>query len=174
MTSLFPHTSYPEELPNAKAILALHVLRSGAPAGVAVSLPVATLMTFLRGPRTLPGFMERAIISSGRGLIWGTALSGLALAGRMWGREHIEWQDRSWRLQENRYQSEVDWWIFGGAGAGAVAALVAARRGRMPVGLAGRTREVVFGGTGLGTVAGTLGYVGWRHGVNGGKYADER
>ena len=30
--------------------------------------------------------------------VWGMGLLALGLVGRMWGREEVEWKDRSWRL----------------------------------------------------------------------------
>ncbi|KAM0335683.1 hypothetical protein ACHAQA_000732 [Verticillium albo-atrum] len=40
-------------------------------------------------------------------------LTALATIPRMWGREEIEWQDRSWRLRANPFQTEVDDWTYG-------------------------------------------------------------
>jgi len=174
MTSLFPHAEYAEDQPYSKEILTLHVLRAGAPAGVIVSFPIAAALTVFRGPRTWSNLSQRLVLSSCRGLIWGTALSGLALAGRMWGKEQIEWQDRSWRLQENRFQSEVDWWILDGAVVGAVTSFLALRRGKLPPALLAKRRETVIGGAGFGTMLGTIGFMGWRHGVKRGKYNEER
>ena len=51
----------------------------------------------------------------------------VALPGRMWGREDIEWRDRSWRLLENKGQKEVDAWGVLGAGVGAVVGTVGTR-----------------------------------------------
>jgi len=36
-----------------------------------------------------------------------TGLMAFAVPGRMFGREEIEWKDRSWRLMENKGQLEV-------------------------------------------------------------------
>lgn len=74
--------------------------------------------------------------------------------GRMHGKEEVEWQDRSWRLLENKGEVQTDWWSFDGAAVGAVAGALAARRGKMPVGLATAT----LGGAGVGMNAG-VGYM---------------
>lgn len=81
--------------------------------------------------------------------------------GRMKGREEIEWQDRAWRLLENRGQLETDDWTYASMGAGAA---LGAMRG-------GGWRGVV-GGAGLGSVGGMVLYMAWRYGVNGGKFPE--
>ncbi|KAK5942645.1 hypothetical protein PMZ80_005210 [Knufia obscura] len=48
----------------------------------------------------------------------GGAIGGLAMAvmvpGYMSGKEHVEWQDRSWRLLNNQGQVAVDNWSLAG------------------------------------------------------------
>lgn len=83
----------------------------------------------------------------------------------MWGREEIEWKDRSWRLLENKGQVEVDTWSVAGMAAG-WAALVAMR------GLNGVGWKMGIGSLGLGGTAGVMGYMVWRHGVNGGRWPE--
>lgn len=88
------------------------------------------------------------------------ALMVPGIPGRMWGREEIEWKDRSWRLLENKGQLEVDDWTYVGILGGAVAsARLRGWRGKI-------------GGIGLGSVAGTVGYMGWRYGIKGGKFEE--
>jgi hypothetical protein len=70
--------------------------------------------------------------------------------GRMRGREDVEWKDRSWRILENNGEVKTDWVTLGGAGAGAVAGLVAARRGSVPM----TVGPAVFGGAGVGIASG--------------------
>lgn len=70
--------------------------------------------------------------------------------GRMRGRKDIEWKDRSWRVLENEGEVDTDWVTVGGAGAGAVAALVAVRRGMVSSGV----WQAVLGGTGVGMSVG--------------------
>lgn len=84
----------------------------------------------------------------------------VAIPGRMWGREEIEWQDRSWRLLENKGQVECDDWTYAGMAAGALAS-VRTRGWRGKVGCVG-----------LGSVAGMGGYMAWRYGIKGGKFEE--
>ena len=75
----------------------------------------------------------------------------------MYGREDIEWQDRAWRLLENKGQVEADNWILSGAAIGAVTVGVAGRSGKLPAELNGKIVSAVLGGAGLGLSAGTVG-----------------
>jgi hypothetical protein len=173
MTSLFPHAGYTEDQRYPKTILTFHVLRAGATAGAIISIPIAAGLTIYRGQRTLPAFLRQSILSSARGTVYGIALSGLALGGRMWNREQIEWQDRSWRLLENKGQVEIDHFILGGAAGAAMIAAGAVKGGRLPPGLEKRIGTTLLGASGLGTVGGTIGYMGWRYGIKGGKFEGE-
>lgn len=114
---------------------------------------------------------------------------------RMRGREEIEWRDRSWRLLENRGQVEADSFGVVGAVLGAAVAwratsgttaagmLVDQKVGEKGQGALSSLRAnwrgfvrgrggMVIGGTGVGATVGVLLYLGWRHGVNGGKWAE--
>jgi len=75
---------------------------------------------------------------------------------RMRGREEIEWQDRAWRLLENKGQVECDDWTYPGMALGLA---VAASKGKS-LGWRG-----LAGGAGLGGLVGMVGYMGWRYGV---------
>jgi hypothetical protein len=81
----------------------------------------------------------------------------------MWGREKIEWQDRSWRLLENKGQVECDDWTYAGVAAGAA---VLATRGTT-LGWRGSAGMI-----GAGSLVGMMGYMGWRYGINGGKFKE--
>jgi hypothetical protein len=70
--------------------------------------------------------------------------------GRMRGREEIQWQDRAWRILQNEGEVKTDWVTIGGAGAGAVAGLVAARRGAVPASVG----NAMLGGAGAGAAIG--------------------
>jgi hypothetical protein len=173
MTSLFPPAEYAEDQSYSKTILTFHVLRAGATTGAIISIPIAAGLTLYRGQRTLPALLRQSIISSARGTVYGIALSGLALGGKMWGREQIEWQDRSWRLLENKGQVEVDNFVLGGMAGAAMIAAGAGRRGRLPPGLEKRIGTTLLGAAGLGSVGGTVGYLGWRYGIKGGRFDNE-
>jgi hypothetical protein len=172
MSRLFPHAEYAEDQRLGHTILTTHVLARGATTGAIVGVGIM-------GGRVLYGSMFgqggavggpsgaiRLFRAAGQGTLIGTALLAVALAGRMRGREDIEWRDRSWRLLENRGQVETDDWCLGGAviGLGTTAAMMAS--GRTPsLGIRG-----LIGGPGLGSAVGVLGYLGWRYGVHGGKF----
>ena len=103
--------------------------------------------------------------SAGVGGAVGVAALAVATGIRMWGREKIEWQDRAWRLLENKGQVECDTFAAEG-GVGGVAA-VAWRHGVTTAGW-----RTLVGGAGLGSLMGVIGYMGWRYGVKGGKWEE--
>ena len=160
MSRYFPHTAYAEDQPLLHAILTTHVLTRGVTTSTVVGLVATSARQLVRrgGPR--PSLVHVSATS----ILVGVPLTAVALAARMYGRQPIEWHDRSWRLMENKGQLETDDWTYGGMAAGAV---VAAAR----VGFAWRT---LLGGAGLGSVVGTLGYLAWRHGLNGGKFPEKK
>ncbi|KAF2837376.1 hypothetical protein M501DRAFT_958667 [Patellaria atrata CBS 101060] len=159
MNDLFPHTSHAEDQPYARTILTLHVLRSGLAMGSFISLASASAITLIRPPRSLPTYFSRLLIHSRYGAIAGLSVSAVMVVGRMWGREKIEWQDRSWRLQESRSQSRADWWVLGGSVLGAMGAVAAARRGVIMVPARVGRGGLLWSAAGLGSVVGTLGHV---------------
>lgn len=69
-------------------------------------------------------------------------LGALAVTGRMYGREEIEWQDRAWRLLENQGQNKQD---IGGAVAIVLGAVYGAAF-RKPLGIAAWRRVVGYAG----------------------------
>jgi hypothetical protein len=158
MSRLFPRPSHAEDQPYAHTILALHVLSRGFAVGAGVASVSYSVRRLVRPSPSLS-----LLRSSGNGAVIGTGLLALALVGRMWGREEIEWKDRSWRLLWNRGQAEVDEWWAGGAVAGGLGAVVV----RKGAAAAGGWRAVV-GGMGLGSLLGMMGHAGWRYGVKGG------
>lgn len=85
----------------------------------------------------------------------------------MWGREEIEWKDRSWRLLENRGQVECDDWTYAGMVVGGV--IADTQKGSLGMQRGWRSR---VGGVGVGSVLGMLGYMGYRHGLKGGKFEE--
>lgn len=154
MTSLFPHPPFAEDQQNAHAILYLHVMRASAMSFTFVSLfrlPASLVAAqYRKQPVDVNTLLARTVRASGRSLVLGTAAGALATWGRMRGREEIEWQDRSWRILENKGEVRTDWVTLGGAGAGAVAAVLAARRGSL--GVSGS--QALLGGAGVGMATG--------------------
>ncbi|KAF2116755.1 hypothetical protein BDV96DRAFT_645166 [Lophiotrema nucula] len=159
MTSLFPHPPYAEDQPQSHAILYLHVARAAAMGGSFIGVttaPASLLVSRYRHqtPFNFSTLAPRLLRHSGRGLAIGAVAGGLMTYGRMMGREEIEWQDRSWRLLENKGEVYTDWWTIDTAAIGAVAGLVAARRGAIPLGAG----TAALGGAGLGMATG-VGYM---------------
>jgi hypothetical protein len=103
--------------------------------------------------------LSSALSIPNHGLQAGTALLAIGTTGRLWGKGEIEWQDRSWRLMENKGQLETDDWTYVAMGLAGISA--AALR---------QTPRIAIGSVGLGSVAGLLGYMGWRYGLHGGKF----
>jgi len=170
MSRFWPHTPYADEQPYEHAILYTHVLTRAIQAGSVVGTGVGTSVFLLRQfnvlkPRMPPSTLGTTILrSTGVGVVVGLGILTLGLPMRMRGREEIEWKDRSWRLLENKGQVECDDWTYVGMAAGAV---TAAR------GSASGWRGAV-GKAGAGSVVGMLGYMGWRYGVKGGKWEENK
>jgi hypothetical protein len=154
MTSLFVHTPYAEDQPSAHSILYLHVMRASAMSCTFVSLfriPITLASARYRQiPTPTSALIARTLQGSGRALAIGSLVGAIATWGRMRGREEIEWRDRAWRILENEGEVKTDWVMLGGAGAGALASLAAARRGAIPMGVG----SVMLGGVGVGSSVG--------------------
>ncbi|KAF3008868.1 hypothetical protein E8E13_011009 [Curvularia kusanoi] len=125
-----------------------------------LSVPFTGISLLISRSRKQPAgssiVLSRLLLGSGRGLVLG-AVAGAAMTwGRMRGKEEIEWQDRSWRLLENKGEVQTDWETIGATGVGAVAGAAAARRGAIPLS-AGRA---ALGGAGLGLGSGILFMIG--------------
>lgn len=149
MSYFYPTAQYAEDQPLARTILATHVLSRGFQLGSAVGL-LNNGATFLlkRRPITAPILLR----SAGTGGLIGTGMAGVGLIARMWGREEIEWKDRSWRLRYNSGQVAIDNWSEPAA---ALGVLVVASRGLSGSG-AGNWRGLV-GGASIGSLVGVVG-----------------
>ncbi|KAH7264228.1 hypothetical protein FSOLCH5_010251 [Fusarium solani] len=168
MSRYFPHTPYAEDQPLSHTILTSHVIARTITLSNIIAAGITTtrqLIPALRPKATALAFTPRLIQSASTGTVIALGLGALMTLGRMHGREEIEWQDRSWRLMENKGQLETDDWTVVGAGVGAALGARAAE------GLGWRG---AVGGLGLGTVGGMLGYMAWRYGVNGGKFPKDK
>lgn len=173
MSRFFTLAEVSDDQPLSRTILGVHVLTRGATTGAIIGgsvfaarhiaqrfqsskSPTKNIVPELSRPQQL-------LRAAGTGTAVGTALLAVALVGQMQGREDIEWKDRSWRLLHNKGQVECDDFTYAGeiAGLGA-SALTGTLKGagwRIPVGAAG-----------MGSVLGTVGYMAWRYGFNGGKF----
>ncbi|KAI4118240.1 MAG: hypothetical protein LQ338_007433 [Usnochroma carphineum] len=164
LPQLFPHPTYAEDQPSAHTILAIHCLHRGFTAGAIFGFfaPFArsAFATILRRPTLTPPlpWPTRLLSSAAIGSLGGIAFLAIGMTARMWGREDIEWKDRSWRILANKTQNREDDWSFGGMILGAAGVGIAARRG------GGFTAgipmwEAVVGGAAAGSVLGTIGHV---------------
>jgi hypothetical protein len=135
MSYFFPTSEYADDQPLARTILATHVLSRGFQLGSAIGLLNCGAAYLVK---------RRSIIGAG--------IASLGLIGRMWGREEIEWKDRSWRLRYNTGQVAVDNW---GEPAAALGVLVVASRGL--AGPAPGSWRGVVGGAGVGSLIGIVG-----------------
>jgi drug/metabolite transporter (DMT)-like permease len=150
--------------------LTTHVLYRGFQSGALIGSVIGLAGYAVRRrklPKPSSGLLATSVIrSAGVGTVIGTSIIGVMLAGRMHGKEHIEWADRSWRLLESKGQVEVDDWSLAGAAAGVTGvALVGSRNTGMQTVL-----KTSLGGLGLGSLVGVAGYMVWRHGIKGGKW----
>lgn len=189
MSRFFPHTSYAEDQPLGHTILLTHILTRAVTTGSVVGLgifaaretvarffpgrvspsPAPGLPTPVTAAKTVSPLLPRLVRQAGTATAWTIGFVALATVARMWGREDIEWRDRSWRLTQHLGQLEVDDWTYGSMLA--AAALAATARGRAAVfGKAAAGWRGWLGLVGLGSVGGTIGYMGWRYGVHGGKF----
>ncbi|RDW62556.1 hypothetical protein BP5796_10858 [Coleophoma crateriformis] len=168
MSRFWPHSAYAEDQPYSHAILYTHVLTRGAQAGSIIGTGVGGAVYLLRQWRVLkpnPSTLTATVLrSTGVGAVVGTGLLAIGLPVQMRGKEEIEWADRSWRLLENKGQVECDDWTYALMAAGLASSLTASKSSLGWRGVAGRT--------GAGSIAGMLGYMGWRYGIHGGKHGE--
>ena len=86
---------------------------------------------------------------AGIGVVAATGLAAVALSLRMYGKQEIEWQDRSWRLLENKPQNRINEWSASGV-------LVGGVLGGVGKGLGWKG---VTGSAGIGCVVGIVGWM---------------
>jgi hypothetical protein len=152
MSHFYPTSEYAEDQPLSRTILTTHVLSRGFQLGTAIGL-LNTGAAYLLKRQLTTAILLR---SAGTGGLIGTGIAGAGLVARMWGREEIEWKDRSWRIRYNTGQVAIDNWAEPGA---ALGVLVVASRGVVGSGSVmgvGGLRGLV-GGAGVGSLAGIVG-----------------
>lgn len=149
MSRYFPHAPYAEDQPLSRTILYTHVLTRGLTTGTLIGATIATARHLLPSSAPKPLFAARLLRASSTGALIGVGLSALATVGRMWGRDEIEWQDRSWRLMESKSQLRVDDWTYAGMAAAPVAMAARGMMGWRPM----------VGALGLGSVGGMVVYL---------------
>lgn len=170
MSRYFPHPPGVEDQPYSRTILITHVLHRGFQAGAMFGSmgglsysvyryfrPLASSTTPQLEFRNL--FLSATLRSTGTGAIAGQGLMVLGVTARMWGKDKSEWQDRAWRLLENKGQLSTDDWSLNGMAVGIALAVFAARRGII---IAKAGPIAVIGAAGLGSLIGTEGSMEWR------------
>ncbi|KAM0278529.1 hypothetical protein ACHAQH_005096 [Verticillium albo-atrum] len=197
MSRFFPHTAFAEDQPLAHTILWAHVLTRAATLGSilglgtfalrstagsrlpflaypsldvdAASIRASTTLTKTAAPSANlsanPVRAARLLGTVGSATVATVGVTALITIVHMRGRDEIEWLDRSWRLRANPFQTEVDDWTYGASLAALAVAGVRFRGQIARIGWRG-----VVGVAGLGSVIGTVGYMGWRHGFKGGEF----
>ncbi|KAF7128580.1 hypothetical protein CNMCM5793_003368 [Aspergillus hiratsukae] len=151
----WPHTPYAEDQPLPHLILATHVFDRGFQAGSALGLAVGIVNTLRSTTPTLRMSASLITRTTGLGGVLGLSSMAIVLPIRMAGKEKIEWQDRSWRLLENKGQVEVDTWSSIGEGVGLASTIAIMRKNGMSLRGPGLTN--IMGGAGLGGLAGIVG-----------------
>ncbi|KAJ3023960.1 UNVERIFIED_CONTAM: hypothetical protein HDU68_008359 [Siphonaria sp. JEL0065] len=151
MDQLFETAAYAEEQSNAHLILHAHVAHR------TVNALAAVTSIGLIGRKVL-GNQKPLFASLLRGnavaVLGGVALGAAMVEGRMQDKSPIEWQDRSWRLLNNKTQNEIDVASAGGAFSGAVLYGLGSKR----TGLFVRT----LGGAGIGSIVGIASYAAFK------------
>lgn len=154
MASLYSQAVYAEDQQNARPILYLHVMRASAMSFTFISLfrfPASFLNARYRKTSVATSAVAaRTLRSSGRAFVIGSIVGALATWGRMRGKEDIEWQDRAWRILENKGEVKTDWVAVGATSVGAVAGYTAARKGQIPLSVG----KAILGGAGVGSAVG--------------------
>lgn len=175
MSRLFPTAPNAEDQPLSRTILTVHCLTRGATTGAGIGGAMhlardmyrrATLPDPTSPAVPKPGRPQQLLRATGTGTAVGIALLAAAVLGRMRGREDVEWADRSWRLMGHPGQLECDDFTYGGAVLGVAAAAAAGGV------LRGAGWRGLLGAAGGGSVVGTVGYLVWRYGVNGGVFEE--
>ena len=167
LSQLIEHPSYAEDQRWSHFVLISHVLERGFQSGALFGAiyGAGRHLYLRRSPSKQPPFNVRVFRSMGVGSAVGVGLMTLGLSARMLGQEHIEWQDRAWRLLENQGQVECD--RYSAAGAATVAAVGISRQGLNPA-----NWRMLVGGAGFGSLLGIAGYMIYRHGIKRGQWEE--
>lgn len=155
MSYFFPRAEYAEDQPLARTILATHVLSRGFQLGTGVGLLNSSAEALVKRRSITTPILLR---SAGAGGVIGAGLVGVGLIARMWGRDEIEWKDRSWRLRYNSGQLAIDNWSEPAAVLGALAVALRRQSGAIMGGWRG-----LVGGAGIGSLVGVVGCMSATH-----------
>lgn len=117
--------AYAEDQPHSHLILGTHVIHRGfnlgAMIGIGSSLAVHSYRKLNKSPSYTPSnLFSQTLTGAARGGMVGLGFGVLAVTGRMYSKDLIEWQDRSWRLLHHPTQNQTDHWSAFGAATGAI------------------------------------------------------
>jgi hypothetical protein len=148
---IFPRADYAEEQQYAKTILTTHVLHRSLNVGGVLGLARVGASSIWHRYRGTAGIASTpTLLAVSKTTIWTTVFVSAALGARMYSKDAIEWQDRSWRLLGHPTQRAVDEWSTVGAVSGAIVG--AGLKGKGNVGIMSRG----FGGAAIGSLIGVV------------------
>ncbi|KAI9328955.1 hypothetical protein BDR26DRAFT_1012037 [Obelidium mucronatum] len=148
MDQLFEVAAYTEDQKNSHLILHVHVAHRAVNALSAVTTLGLMARSVLGGKKTVP-LMASVLRGNAVAVLLGVAGSAAMVEMKMQDKQPIEWQDRSWRLLNNKLQNQIDVWSAGGALTGmALFGLRAGAKGH------GGAFVRAVGGAGLGSIVG--------------------
>lgn len=157
MNRITSHPTYAEDQPHARLLLTAHVLHRAITVGsIFGTLYGGGRFAFSPSTRAVTTLPAALLRSSATGVLVSSGIIALALAGRMYGREEIEWKDRTWRLLESQGQNQTDEWSAAGMAGGSVVGVAVGRS----VGVA--AWKGALGGVGAGSVLGVVAMMTWR------------
>lgn len=161
MDLFFTPAAYAEDQANSKLILGVHVIHRGFNQGSFLGIGTSLATTTIRKMRK-PGYhfcsLSNLIRFASRGGLFGVGLGTIMLGGKMYNKDLIEWQDRSWRILDHFTQNQTDHWILTGATIGMV--IQGLYRSRNP--------RALVGGAAMGSSAGIVVMLAYRA-INGEK-----
>lgn len=121
MDFFFAPAAYAEDQANSKIILGVHVLHRGFNLGSMLGIGASLATMTFQKMRSTSGLihiyspLSNTIQFASKGGIYGVGLGAIMLAGRMYDKDLIEWQDRSWRLLNHSTQIQTDEFSLVGA-----------------------------------------------------------
>ncbi|UZJ55798.1 hypothetical protein CBS101457_005118 [Exobasidium rhododendri] len=161
---LFTPAAYAEDQPHSRLILSVHVIHRGfnlgSFVGITSSLAIASFQKLRAKPGlTSPHLFSNSLKFASRGGLIGLGFGAVALTGRMYSKDLIEWQDRSWRLLQHPTQNQTDYWSIAGAGVGVFVTGVVYKA---------VTPRALFGGAAIGSSSAIIAMLAYRA-LRGGK-----
>jgi hypothetical protein len=155
MLDLFiPPAAFAEDQPYSRLILSVHVIHRGFNMGAILGIGSSLAINTFRKVRK-PGYtysLAHTLQFAARGGLIGLGFGALALTGRMYSKELIEWQDRSWRLLQHSTQNQTDHWSVAGATVGALTSVV----------YKATTARALMGGAAMGSSAAIIAMLAYR------------